>query len=570
MISFFVLSLIAGLTSFGTLGSQSLLVNILVKQIESGVFVNIFLIVIGIVGLQAIPTFISILDDYNNKMVWFLFERKTKISLLEKLSQLDIAEHENPSTKDLIQRVSENGTWRIIGSVDRQFWILRDFISMLFAVGILAINYPHIFIIVIIATIPELIVETRYARDVWGVYAAKGEVRRRVFDIEEHFQRLGSLVELKIYNNAKLMVSIVRDLVDNFIGDEKKHENKRAIFRLFAVIFSQIGLGITLFFVINDIFNKNLEIGTGIFIIGSISIFRISLSGLFGSLSRQYQDNLFVNDFFALMDIPNKIIQAENPIKLDGKKPPSIEFKNVSFSYPGSPVSALNNISFKIEPGEKIAIVGINGAGKTTLTKLICRFYDPTDGQILIDGNDLKNIDIGSWYSILGALFQDYAKYNFKVEEAIAQGDTEATLSLDRVKKSAQNSDAHIFIEEWQKQYQQQLGVQFAEGVEPSVGQWQKLALARAYYKDPQVYILDEPTASIDAEAEMKIFERMESNTAGKTVILISHRFSTVRRADRIIVIKDHQLIEQGSHEELLKESGEYAKLFKLQQKGYE
>ncbi|HLC70313.1 MAG TPA: ABC transporter ATP-binding protein, partial [Patescibacteria group bacterium] len=313
-----------------------------------------------------------------------------------------------------------------------------------------------------------------------------------------------------------------------------------------------------------------LQVGTLTFFLASITDFRLSLSGLFQNLGQQYQDGLFVNDVFTLLDTKPVIQIPPKAIQLDQKKTPTIIFDNVSFAYPGAEVLSLKNISLTIVPGEKLAFVGANGAGKTTLVKLLCRFYDPTEGRILIDGYDLKNIDLESWYFHLGALFQDYQNYRFLVKEAIAFGRTGEKPSFEKVQLSARTAEADVFIEKWEQQYEQQLGKDFTGGVEPSIGQWQKLALARAFYREPRVLILDEPTSSIDAEAESKIFEKLEKLPKDRTVILISHRFSTVRQANRIAVIEGGELKELGTHQELLKENKTYARLFKMQAKGYQ
>jgi len=213
--------------------------------------------------------------------------------------------------------------------------------------------------------------------------------------------------------------------------------------------------------------------------------------------------------------------------------------------------------------------VGINGAGKTTLVKLLCRIYDPTEGQILVDGRDLKELDIDSWLHAIGVLFQDYSAYQMKVSEAIALGRSDEPVDMDRVKWAAQGSEAAEFIDEWEDGYDQMLGKQFEGGIDPSKGQLQKLALARALYRNPAILVLDEPTASVDAESEAKIFARLEALPKDKTVILISHRFSTVRTADKILVLKDGAVHELGSHAELMEKDGTYAKLFRLQAKGY-
>jgi ATP-binding cassette subfamily B protein len=377
-------------------------------------------------------------------------------------------------------------------------------------------------------------------------------------------------VELKLFQNTRYFLSIIKELFKNFQQEEKKNEKKKLIYQLVVLCFSQFVIAFALVYFILQVADGNLLIGTLTFVLASIGDLRQALSSLFSNLGRQYQDNLFVVDIFKLLDLKPIIKKSENGIVLDPKKTPEIVFDHVSFSYPGTDKPVLNDFSLTIASGEKVALVGINGAGKTTFVKLLCRFYDPDQGRILIDGVDLKKIDLESWYFQLGAIFQDYARYHFIVKEAIAMGRTSSTLSIDRVKKSAIASEADKFIEEWEDQYEQMLGKEFTEGVEPSIGQWQKLALARTFYRKPRVLILDEPTSSIDAEGEAKIFEKLGQLPKDRTVILISHRFSTVRQADKIVVIEDGKIKEQGTHEELLKLNASYSKLFTLQAKGYQ
>lgn len=320
---------------------------------------------------------------------------------------------------------------------------------------------------------------------------------------------------------------------------------------------------------VEKVIAESILIGTFTFFLASIGGLRQSLSGFFGNLGRQYHDGLFIGDVFALLDLKEVVERPKSGIRLDPAKTPEIRFENVSFSYPGAGRATLKDFSLVILPGEKVALIGINGAGKTTFVKLLCRFYDPDDGKILIDGHDLRDIDLESWYTLLSVLFQDYAKYHFIVKEAIAVGRIESKFSLERVKDAAKTSEADVFIEELARGYEQKLGKEFTGGIEPSVGQWQKLALARTFYRDPAILVLDEPTSSIDAEAEAHIFERVEALSQNRTVILISHRFSTVRHASKIAVIEDGTVTELGTHDALLEFKGTYARLFYLQARGY-
>jgi len=250
--------------------------------------------------------------------------------------------------------------------------------------------------------------------------------------------------------------------------------------------------------------------------------------------------------------------------------PPSIEFKNVSFSYPNSKSKVFDNFNIKIESGEKVAIVGVNGAGKSTFTKLIARLYDPQLGQVLINGNDLKNLKIDDWYKNMGLLFQDFKTYDaLTVEENIYIGKTAKPMDKEKVIEAAKNADAHEFITKYPKKYKTFMNERYEDGIQASKGQKQKVAIARFFYRDAPLAIFDEPTSAIDAQSEYKIFNRIYDFFDNKTVIIISHRFSTVRNADRIIVLDEGNIVEEGSHKELMELDGKYAEAFNIQATGY-
>jgi len=240
----------------------------------------------------------------------------------------------------------------------------------------------------------------------------------------------------------------------------------------------------------------------------------------------------------------------------------------VSFSYPKSQKKVIKNLNFKIRSGENVALVGKNGAGKTTIVKLLCRFYDVTSGQILINGTNIKDLDIKDWYKYLGTLFQEFIKYDFTVKENITLGKSN-NFDSGKMLLAAKQSGANKFIEDFPKKYDQLLGKQFEGGVELSIGQWQKIAIARAFYESPPILILDEPTSAIDAESEYQIFKNLAKEYKNKSLLLISHRFSTVRNADRILVIDNGEIVEEGSHQELIKNEGKYANMFNKQAVGY-
>jgi ATP-binding cassette subfamily B protein len=303
-----------------------------------------------------------------------------------------------------------------------------------------------------------------------------------------------------------------------------------------------------------------------------LSIFRQSQSSirfLLDSLNRLYESNLFLDNLLTFLELQPLLVAPS-----DGRPAPApicqgIEFRHVSFRYPGSDAYVLHDITLSIRPHERIALVGLNGAGKTTLIKLLTRLYDPTEGQILVDGVDLRDYDLASLHQRFGVIFQDFVRYQFSVRENIGFGQVDALDDLDRIRDAADRGGATALIEGMPEGYETVLGRRWEKGEELSGGEWQKIALARAFMREAEVLVLDEPTSALDAEAEYEVFRRFGELMEGRIAVLISHRFSTVRMADRIVVLADGRVLELGSHAELIALGGTYARLFNLQAEGY-
>lgn len=310
-----------------------------------------------------------------------------------------------------------------------------------------------------------------------------------------------------------------------------------------------------------------LSLGSLALVIAALGQLRSQTSLFAANIGDTYQHSLFVKPFFELLNLPRLITHTDKPYRFAKIKPPTIEFKNVSFTYPtGNQV--LKNVSFTIQPGESVALVGINGAGKSTIIKLLCRFYDVSEGEVLINGKNIKSLDLNNWYEHMATLFQHFVKYNFSVRDNIMLGkpgiNDEARMLL-----ATKQAGAHTFIAKLPQQYDQMLGYSYDQGIDLSGGQWQKIAVARVFYQATPLLIMDEPTSAIDAHSEAEIFKNLENAYQNKTLILVSHRFSTVRKADKIIVIENGEIIEQGTHAGLLKKAGTYAKLFNAQASEY-
>ncbi|TSC77598.1 MAG: ABC transporter-like protein [Parcubacteria group bacterium Gr01-1014_33] len=562
--------LVVSATPFWQSGARALLINELVR-LAGGALVTPYLmaLIIFLVLSIFVPSFLFTVQSYLSRLFWFFLAETFELLMIKKKGEIDIAAHEDPRRMDLFTKVSEQGIWRLQNFVDRQFYVLQNIFQALIASAVLLYAQWWVFVIILIGSIPELIAEARYGWRVWGIHTARAELRRRFFDVKSHFESLPSLTELRLFQNIPYFLSLVKELFGTFQREERAAERRRVVHRIASLLISEAALAFAAVWFILEVVHGNLQIGTLLFLLASMGDLRQSISGLFANLGRQYQDSLFVTDVFAFLDIEPVIQIPQKCISPDPQKTPEIVFEGVTFSYPGTTKEVLKDFSLRIPPGEKVALVGVNGAGKTTVVKLLCRFYDPTKGRIMVDGIDLREIDLEKWYAMLGVLFQDYARYHFVVKDTIALGRITHPLSMKRVREAARASEASVFIEEWEKAYEQMLGKVFTEGVEPSVGQWQKLALARTFYRDPRVLILDEPTSSIDAQAEAKIFEKLEELPKDHTVILISHRFSTVRHADQIVVIENGMITEQGTHDDLISRAGTYMRLFSLQARGY-
>jgi ATP-binding cassette subfamily B protein len=317
------------------------------------------------------------------------------------------------------------------------------------------------------------------------------------------------------------------------------------------------------------VWKGQIDLGGFTFLMGTVGIARDSMAQFFGSVARQYENALFADDFLEMMRLEPMIKNPATGIKIDSIQ--RIEFEHVSFAYPGGRGEVLHDISFELSCGDKVALVGLNGSGKTTLIKLLCRFYDPTSGRVLVNGIDLRELELESYYARMSALFQEYLNYrSFNVSEAIEFGRSDRELDVPKRDQAASDSESADFIREFANGYDQILGKWFTGGEGLSVGQWQKLALARAFYRGSDLLILDEPTASVDAQSEMKIFDKIASMGAQQTALFISHRFSTVLQANRIMMLEEGRITENGSHAELLANNRSYARLYRMQAKAFE
>ncbi|MFT7421392.1 MAG: ATP-binding cassette subfamily B protein, partial [Arcticibacterium sp.] len=375
--------------------------------------------------------------------------------------------------------------------------------------------------------------------------------------------------EVKLFGLADYLAKRFKTLSDKYYLASKKLAIERTSWgSFFNVIGTGAYYGAYVIIIMRTVAGV-ITIGDLTFLSGSFNRLRVKLQGFFTRFNQITESSLFLKDYFEFLDIENKENIGSAALDLPTKIKTGFEFRNVGFKYPNSEKWVVKNVYFKLKANEKLAFVGENGAGKTTLIKLLLRFYDPTEGQILLEGVDIKSYKRADYQQYFGVIFQDFVKFELTIKENVAVGNINEIDNMAQLENAAEKSLADQVISEMPAGFDQQLGRRFKNGKDLSGGQWQKIALARAYMKDANVLILDEPTSALDARAEFETFQRFIGLTKGKTAVIISHRFSTVRMADRILVLKHGKVLEIGTHEELMANEALYSELFNLQADGY-
>lgn len=530
--------------------------------------VSIFLLMIFVDIVLAISWK---LDDFVRQRVYLEVSRLTTFDYVKKLSTLDLANFESNEfilKYNKAQGVPEHRLAEFTTNSLSMFYSLVQLVVAVLAI----LSFNTWFVIVVILTlIPSLIANIKFSRNIWGIWATKGDSKTRYYDINHYLTNRHYLNEIRIFSTGARLFDMLKDMYDMFLNEQRKALRSKLLIQISATLLETGGTAYVTYKLILSVIAKTIEIGTFTFISSSVGKLSSATNGLFRSLGNLYDQVLYIDDFEYIMNLKNEIVTLPNAYKLQYRTP-KIEFRNVSFSYPGTDKKVFDNLNITINPGEDIALVGENGAGKTTFVKLLTRIYDVSSGEILIDGKNLKEIDLASWYTNLGALSQDFNSYALTVRENITLGGNDEVNSLaqeERIERAVKLADCKEIIEGLDKKYDQVLSKAYEGGTDLSGGQWQRIALARAFYRDPNVLILDEPTSGIDAMAEYQIFNNILTENNFKTTIIISHRFSTVRNADKIFVIDKGKIIESGSHADLMNMKGKYKEMFELQAKGY-
>lgn len=497
-----------------------------------------------------------------------LFSNESSARLIAHAASLDLPQFEDSGFYDKLERARRQTTSRVV-LMSQLLMQAQDIITIFFLSAGLVIFNPWLILLLVITVIPAFISETHFNQRSYSI-SRNWTPERRELDYLRYIGASDQTVkEVKIFGLADFIKDRFSVLAHKYYLVNRLLAIKRAVW---GFIFNSLGdlgyYGAYVLIVIQTI-QGQISIGDLTFLAGSFSRLRGLLQGILSRFSAIAQSALYLQDFFDFFNMKPEITSPVQPRPFPTQIREGFVFEKVSFRYPNTQKYALREASFALKAGEKLALVGENGAGKTTLVKLLARLYDPTEGRILLDGHDLREYDLRELRQAIGVIFQDYVRYNMTVADNISVGQISLREDQSEIETAAEKSLADTVVASLENGYEQMLGRRFDGGVDLSGGQWQKVALGRAYMRDAQVLILDEPTAALDARAEYEVFERFSDLTRGKTAVLISHRFSTVRMADRILVLEQGEVIELGTHEELLEKKGIYAELFELQAQGY-
>lgn len=492
---------------------------------------------------------------------------RSSVRLMEHAATLDLETFEDAGFQDKLERArrQSSGRMTLMGQV---FGQMQDLLTVTTLGAGLVIYNPWLILLVIVALVPAFVGEAHFNAKSYALDFARTPERRELDYVRQTAASVETAKEVKIFGLNRFLTDRYRVLSESFYAANRRIAQARALWGGVFTAVGTLGYYVAYAWIILATLDGVLTLGDLTFLSGSFLRLRGLLQGILSSFSATAAQALYLDDLFSFFQITPRVLSPARPLAL-GPIRQGFVFDNVGFKYPGAQDWAVRGLSFTLHAGETLALVGENGAGKTTIVKLLARLYDPVEGRITLDGHDLRDYDLDALRGAIGVIFQDFVRYNMTAADNIAVGRIDHRDDRARVVDAATRSMAAPVIERLTEGYDQMIGKRFRNGVELSGGEWQKLAIARAYMRGAEVLILDEPTAALDARAEYEVFQRFKELSLGRTAILISHRFSSVRMADRILVLSGGRVEASGSHDALLAQKGRYADLFELQASGY-
>ena len=511
---------------------------------------------------------ISRFIDYFDSVLSDRYTRHVSIRVMEHASQLDLQTYENPLFYDRLERARVQATDRL-AMIQAMGQLFQQSITAVVLSAAILFYSPWLLLLLIGCLIPAFLGESHFAFLNYAKNFRQTPAKRQLDYLRQVGGSKEAAKELKLFGLSDFLTGRFTSLSNQILDENLTLSRKRLIAVSCLSLLSTGGYYGAYLWVVYETVNHHFTIGTLSFLTVSIMNASNTISQIFSTLSGIADQALFLTDLIAFFGMKPTVQSKPNALPAPRQIKQGFEFRDVSFSYPGTERLILNNLNFRVEPGERIALIGQNGQGKTTIVKLITRLYDPSAGQVLLDGIDLREYSIEELCQEVGVIFQDFMRYEMTARENIAVGRIEFLDDEKRIHTAAEKSLADGVIQQLAGKYDQMLGRRFEGGVDLSGGEWQKLALARAYLREAQILILDEPTAALDARAEFEVFQRFNELTRDKMALFISHRFSTVRMAERIIVLENGSIAEEGSHDSLMARGGTYAGMFELQASSY-
>lgn len=535
---------------------------------DSGQLDYLLWLVLAEFGLAVLSDLLGRLVSYAEGLLSELFTNATSVRLMEHAATLDLEDFEDPELQDKLDRARRQtmGRMSLLGQL---FGQVQDIVTVAsFAAGLL-IYAPWLILLLAVALLPAFIGESHFNALGYTLNFQWTPERRQLEYVRQTGASVESAKEVKIFDLHRFLIDRYRTLAEGFYRANRALARRRAFWGTLLAALGTLGYYVAYAYIVWRTIRGDFSIGDLTFLAGSFRRLRQLLEGLLIGFSQVAGQALYLEDLFSFFAIEPEIRSRPDAVPVPRPIRKGFVFENVGFRYPDAERWAVRHLDFELRAGEVLALVGENGAGKTTLVKLLARLYDPDEGRILLDGRDLRDYDLDDLRANIGVIFQDFVRYHLTAAENIGVGQIGAMDDRERIVDAARRAMADEVIAELPGGYDQLIGRRFKTGVDLSGGQWQKIAIARAYMRDAQVMILDEPTAALDARSEYEVFRRFKELSHQRTAVLISHRFSSVRMADRILVLEQGQLEASGTHDQLMAAGGRYAELFELQAAGY-